>query len=300
MRDMSNPVWTAARRLTAMLAVMAAALSFLLPLRPAVAAAAAESNALARTFEREQVLLALRAWPHLSYPNLTVYYAPHLARDAAIVGAAAQQSYSRVLADFGLPPNTPAVLVVVSAAQLAQHVGVSSTLGDYYDGVIWLLAPSAFLPPGPGLRARYDQVGPVVHELTHLADDLAAGGLPPVWFDEGLAQYEDWRLTGYVWSQSGSGFEDGTYSWRQLTSPNFYQLSNLALAFRQALAATAAICRSGPGACNRVLADLRSGMNMDQALQATIGPTALHALERGAAWRPGEEPEPGAAAGPRP
>jgi len=297
---MSIPAWSAARRPAALLAVLATALLLSSPLRPALAAATNETNTMALAVQRQRVLFNLRDWPRLSYPGLTVYYAPGMAQDAAIVAAAARQSSALVFTDFGLPADTPAVLVVVSAAQLAADTGTTSTIGDFYDGVIWLQAPSAFLPAGPGLQARYEQVGPVVHELSHLADDLAAGGLPPVWFDEGLAQYEDWRLTGYVWTQSGSGFSAGTYSWQQITGPGFYRLPNLALAFRQALAVTAAVCRTGPGVCTGILHDMRSGMTMDQALRAAIGPTALQALENGAAWRPGGEPQPGTATGPRP
>jgi hypothetical protein len=297
---MNMTAWPAARRPAALLAALVTALLLLLTMRPALAAAATETNTMALAVQRARVRMQLRDWPRLTYPHLTVYYAPGLAQDATIVAATAQQSSAQVFTDFGLPADTPAVLVVVSAWQLAADTGTTGTVGDFYKGVIWLLAPSAFLPSGPGLQARYAQVGPVVHELTHLADDLAAGGLPPVWFDEGLAQYEDWRLTGYVWTPAGSGFGSGTYSWQQITSPGFYQLPNLALGFRQALALTAAVCRTGPGVCTGILHDVRSGMTMDAALRAAIGPTALRALENGTAWRPGEAPQMGTVAGPRP
>lgn len=282
------------------LAAAVVALVLLVPLRPVVAAVSAGANRLRLAALRATVELRLRGWPRLSSPDLTVYYQPGLAADASIVAATARRDAPEVSADFGLPPTTPATLVVVSAAQLARDTGVHGTVGDYYEGVLWLLAPSAFLPAGRGLQARYERTGPVVHELTHQDDDLAAGGLPPVWFDEGLAEYEDWRLTGYVWAPPAGSFAPGTYSWAELTAPGFYRLPDQALAFRQALAAVAAVCRTGPGTCDRVLSGLRSGVGLDQALRAAIGLKALTALQSGSAWRPGTAPQPGGPAGPRP
>jgi|GEM_PF-5132341 len=288
---------------TAVSLALAAALLFWGPLRPAAAVAAGATNAVLRGAERQKVLLQVRSWPHLAGGGFNIYYAPGLGADAAVVAAAARTYYPEVLRDYGLAPGAaPAVLVVLSSADMARYVGAGSgdpPLGAYYEGVVWLLAPSAFLPPGPDLAGRYAQDGPVAHELTHLADDLRSGGRIPAWFDEGLAQYEDWRLTGYVWTQADNGFGGSVYSWTQLTQ-GFAQLPDAALAYRQALAATASVCRAGPGTCTAVLRDLRAGMSMDKALLRTVGASGLAALEAGTAWRPGTAPRPGGTAGPRP
>lgn len=289
------------RRRTAPLALLAACLAALLliPFRSATALAPALRTGL-RDLQRAQVEWTLRTWPRLYQGGLTVYYAPGLASQADIVAADARLVLPQVLRDFALPADTPAVLVVADAAQIQRHTGAADVLGAYEAGVIWLLPPAAFLPTGAGLAAAYDASGPVVHELTHLADNLAAGRLPPIWLDEGLAAYEDWRLTGYVWVQAGSGFTSGTYNWQQISGPGFYRLPDQALAFRQALAAVVAICGSGPGSCDRLLADMRSGMGTDRALQVVLGPASFAALRAGADWRPGQAPSAGAPSPPAP
>ncbi len=289
------------RRRAAPLALLAAALAALLliPFRPAGGIAPA-LRAGVRDLQRAQLAWTLRAWPRLHQGGLTVYYAPGLGSQADIVVAAARLALPQVLRDFALPADTPAVLVVADAAQIQRHTGAVDVLGAYAGGVIWLLPPSAFLRAGAGLAAAYDATGPVVHELTHLADNLTAGRLPPIWLDEGLAAYEDWRLTGYVWVQAHSGFGGPTYNWQQLSGPGFYHLPDQALAFRQALAAVAAICGSGPGACDRLLGDMRSGMSTDGALQAVLGRAGFAALQAGADWRPGRAPVAGAPPPPAP
>lgn len=292
------------RGLPAVLALtLAAALLVLGPLRPAVALAADAAHGALRAADRERVRLQVASWPRMSGSGFTLYYAPGLSADAAVVAAAVRADYPRVMADFGLSVHAVgAQIVVVDPAQMAAFVGAASSdppLGAYYEGTVWLLAPSAFLPPGPDLAAQYLQQGPAAHELTHLADDLRSGGTVPVWFDEGLAQYEDWRLTGYVWTEPDSGFTGPVYSWTQLTR-GFTGLPNVALAYRQALAAVASVCRSGPGACAGVLADLRAGQSMDTALSHTVGAAGLKALRSGAAWPPGHAPQPGTPAGPLP
>lgn len=260
-------------------------------------------QAAQRVFAEDRLRLTLGSWAHFSSPHFVTYYGPGLADMAHLVTAIAARDYPRIFADFALPVSGPRqLLVVVSPAEMARYVGGPSAnppLGAYYDGAVWLLAPTAFLRPGPHLGARYAATGPTAHELTHLADALVSGGRTPVWLDEGLAQYEDWRLTGYVWQGPDSGFSGPVYSWAQITD-HFAQLPNQARAYRQALAATASICRRGRGVCLHILQALRRGVAWPEAIQAATGRPALRSLEAGAAWRPGSAPRSGASAGPAP
>jgi len=271
--------------------------------RPVLADLETGAHATVRAVRQQQGLEAVRGWPHYPSPHFVTYYGPGLVAAAAIVAQAAEAYYPTIAADFGLSDAGPRrTLVVLSPQDMARDVdggAAAPPLGAYYDGIIWLLNPSAFLDPGAGLALRFSSSGPVAHELTHLAADIRSGGRIPAWFDEGLAQYEDWRLTGYVWVQGDSGFGAQVYSWKQLTT-DFLSLPNQALAYRQALAATATVCRVRPGACVEVLDALRQGRPLVAAVRDVLGEPGLAALQAGAAWQAGLEPRPGATAGPRP
>lgn len=281
------------------LALLLAVLLLLAPL-PAVRADAASAAAAAqRASGRAEVALRLRDWPQLHGPGFTLRYPAALAGQAPVVAAALARYEPEVMADFGLPSSGVSA-VLVTPSEMARDVGAPGgdpPLGAFYEGVVWLLAPEAFLPPGPGLTRAYELDGPAAHELTHLADAEVSGGRVPAWLDEGLAQYEDWRLTGYVWT--GAGFSGPVYSWAQLTR-QFETLPNVALAYRQALAATADVCRQGPGTCVSVLRALRSGESVTTALEHAVGAGGLARLESGPAWGPGTAPQPGPGAGPAP
>ncbi len=289
------------RRLPPLGALLAAVLVFLLPFPTLRAAAVTGASSLQRTAGRLEVESRLHGWPELRGAGFSLRYPAALASQAPVVAAAIARFAPEVLHDYGLTPaEAPVQAVLVTPAEMQRFVGGpagDAPLGAFYEGVVWLLAPEAFLPPGPGLAAAYAQGGPVAHELTHLADAVASGGRTPPWLDEGLAQYEDWRLTGYVWS--AAGFSAGTYSWSQLNG-NFYALPNIALAYRQALAATATLCRAGPGTCVGILHALRSGEPLSQALRGAVGPDGLGRLQAGADWLPGTAPQPGPGAGPVP
>lgn len=256
---------------------------------PSVAATAHVATEAAR---RAGTLASLRDWPRMQTPEFTVYYPVGAGTQADIVAAVADTYYPQVAADFGIAHSGRHVIVVLSAAQMLQLAGPGTSappLGIYNYGVVWLLEPSAFLPSGAGLEASYAAQGPVPHELTHLADDLASAGRIPRWLDEGIAQYEEWRLNGYVWRQSDNSFSLPTYTWNQL-SADFVNLPNQAMAYRQALAAATLICGEGQGTCVHVLHLLAQGTSVNAALDAVIGPRPLGRLEAGAAWPAGWRP----------
>lgn len=99
-----------------------------------------------------------------------------------------EAAYSRVTADLGVEPAGRVPLVLYrnrSALERRAGGGAGTATGVYAAGVIHLVW-------------QEDLGGPLAHEMTHYLLDLVAPGRVPRWFQEGLAQLEEYRLTGKV------------------------------------------------------------------------------------------------------
>lgn len=99
-----------------------------------------------------------------------------------------EAAYNRVTADLGVEPPGPVPLVLHGErSTLEEYAGraAGTASGVYAAGVVHLLW-------------QEDLRGPLAHELTHYLLDLVAPGRVPRWFQEGLAQLEEYRVTGKV------------------------------------------------------------------------------------------------------
>ncbi|MBE3590989.1 MAG: hypothetical protein IMW98_09285 [Firmicutes bacterium] len=228
-------------------------------------------------------------------PSVRVWYSPRMSAEARLVGNLAARSAPAVFHDLGVRP--PARVTVVLEPDQATmnadlHLGSSaSPMGAYWRGVVWVLAPSAWLGPDPegwsafSAQARtFAHDGPVVHELAHMALDLKVAGRAPAWFDEGVAQWEEARRTGFVWREPANDLDQPLYSYEEL-SRSFDRLSNVALAYREAYVLVDALSRAQGGhGLQAVLDRMAAGATVDEAAHEVLG--AGYADWRGGApWR---------------
>lgn len=159
-----------------------------------------------------------------------------------IVAQAMLAQLERGLADLRvwLPDHSPKPIVVRmhdSQESLQQALGghYAPTLGAYYLGRLELLAPGSWrsdLKQEEAL-AYYEVAGPIVHELAHLLLDYQALGEYPIWFSEGLAQYWEMRLRGYVWQEGGTEWKSQPHSLADIDG-NFTALPE-AIAYQESL-----------------------------------------------------------------
>lgn len=115
-----------------------------------------------------------------------------------------EKAYDRLWYDFGRPPQHD-VLVILYARQLFKEIMRSPDwVAGSYDGKIRI--------PVGGLSTEQEaeQLAPVLaHELTHAFIHANVPGRPPLWFEEGLAQYYEGKTTEsalHVLRASGGGF----------------------------------------------------------------------------------------------
>jgi len=220
--------------------------------------------------------------------DVLVRYRPGDRADAALVLAAAQRYYGRVTADFGVgrirpwwEPRRVPVVVYPTAASLNRSFGWTdlNAMGAYWAGTIRVLAPSAWITAG-SLAVQRDiffTEGPMAHELTHLAVDDRTGGAAPRWLQEGLAQYEERRLTGFQLARPDG---DTWYPFAELAG-HFDSLTDQRTAYYQSLAAVTCMYRRfGAARVRGLLARLAAGDTMDQAMEDAFGEkTAQFAAE---------------------
>jgi len=210
----------------------------------------------------------------LAGKDAVVRYRPGDAADAVLVLAGTEKYYARVMADFGVRPGGPVPVVVYpTAASLNRSFGWAGDLnaeGAYWAGVIRVLAPSAWITVDNANVEKdiFLDEGPMAHELTHLAVDLRTGGNAPRWLQEGLAQWEENRLTGFRLPPPD---DDTWYSLDDLTN-RFDSLTDQRAAYYQSLAAvTYMYGRFGPQAVDVLLSRLGAGEAIGPALAGAFG-----------------------------
>ena len=201
--------------------------------------------------------------------HFLVYYPSGEQATAARVaaqGEAAWSDWSSQLGQVGgaMPAGPVAVILVPNEKTLQATLGWSGgsgldASGVYWDGVIYLVAQ--------------DRPLPVAHEFTHWFLAMESGGSVPRWLSEGLAQWEQARVTGYVWRDpAGNPATHAPYTIAQLDS--FGSLDNQALAYRESLALVQTLAaRGGPLAPARLVAGLANGESADGAAEAASGST---------------------------
>lgn len=194
--------------------------------------------------------------------------------------AAMLQLLDEALADLRqwLPDRTPKPIVVrlhQSQESLQRALGPGEygpTVGAYYLGRLELLAPRAWYE-GLSLEdalAHYSWQGPLVHELTHLFLDYQSRSAYPLWFTEGLAQYWEMRLRGYVWQEAGSAWRSSPHNLAELER-NFAMLPE-SIAYQESHSLVHFLYqRIGNAGMNDLLTRLEQGHSFEAALQMSYG-----------------------------
>lgn len=286
----------ARRRPAAALAAVALALGVAAAALPVAGATpAGPAITLRRAVQGGWTALA-RAWAVAALPagyarmtegRVTVYY-PGGSGEGAAAGAAGAAAEARLTArlaarhlpavarDLGVAAPPPATIVLVPTREaLAAAIGPrwgAGAVGAYWRGVIWVLSPSCWLDTAaPGWERRFETEGPVAHELAHLLLDARSAGNRPAGWDEGVAQYEERRRTGFEWVEAANRLDQPLYALDELLN-GFERLGNEALAYREAYLFVRYLAETrGDGTLTAVNDALARGLPPAAALAAATG-----------------------------
>ncbi len=170
--------------------------------------------------------------------HFTIYYTKSESAAVPLVAHLAKTAYAMESRDLQVTVRTPIPIVIEpSERAMNRSVGLpalENDLGLYWEGVVRVLGPRAWLGQGPLVNREYARSGPVPHEIGHALLNLKAQGNYPAWFNEGVAQWEDWHVTGYQWLTARNSLRGHLYSMHQLLD-GFYRLPNQSLAYREGL-----------------------------------------------------------------
>lgn len=247
------------------------------PATAALSVARRQVNSYLVGLQRRQEVARLPAgYVAARFPGLTIYHRDGAADEARVVADLVRRHAGRLASDLDAPVPGPVTLVITpSRDEMVGFLGArygANALGAYWHGVVWVLSPGEWISPhGPGWERRFEVEGPVVHELAHQVMDERAAGNLPAWWDEGVAQYVEYRRTGFQWIEAANRLDGETYSLADLMD-RFDNLPNEALAYREVFLLVRYLAETyGPDAIPRVNDRLAAGQSGRQALAAETG-----------------------------
>lgn len=230
-----------------------------------------------REIARCQMMFKTKNWDQMEDDLFLVRYQGD-EKSARLVLDTARLYHQRICSDLNyLPSHQIPVLVYPSREELNASFGwpaSENAMGVYWGGVIRVLAPEVWISDSDPATVKhiFQQAGPMAHEMTHYVLDYVARGNYPRWFTEGLAQYQEYKMTGFVLSWQEADWEQQELYLFSDMDRNFDALPNQTLAYRQSLAAVEYIVEVyGEVGLNNIIGSLAQGYNFNQALERSLG-----------------------------
>lgn len=235
--------------------------------------------ALYREHVRGRSIAQLEGYHVRRSRNFQVWYTPKDEGVVDLVLNAAESVYEPVAQYVGLhPQELIPVIIYPDRDSLRAAFGWGrdqSAMGVYWSGTIRLLSPNVWISADSDeeLLEIYAQINPLAHELTHYILDYLTNGNYPRWFSEGLAQWVEERVSGFLWIEPESSLHQGLYSLEDLQN-RFDHLENEPLAYRQSyLLVEYLVSEYGEEQLVSLLQQLADGVNFDEALKRVVGIT---------------------------
>lgn len=208
--------------------------------------------------------------------HFTVKFRPVDAGTASLVLETAERVYAPINADleFSFSRKIP-VIIYPNGKELARSFGWladGGTLGAYWLGTIRVLSPRAWVAGDEKHQAEvFWSTGPMAHEYTHFVVDYLTRGNCPRWLTEGLAQWEERKLTGFVLTSPQREWVKEPFTLLQLEE-RFEDEGEQVRAYWQALAAVDFLeTKYGRKQVNELLRYLGQGYSWDRAFCCALG-----------------------------
>lgn len=159
-------------------------------------------------------------------------------------------------------------------------------MGVYWTGTIRLLSPNVWLPSNAGVDREvvFAKLNPIAHELTHFILDYMTSGNYPRWFTEGLAQWIEYDVSGFLWLEPQNKLDQDLYTLYELDN-RFDQLMNQSLAYRQShLIVEYMASTYGNEKIGELIQHLAAGSSFGRAVNQTFGRSMPQLYGEWAEW----------------
>ncbi len=146
-------------------------------------------------------------------------------------------------------------------------------MGVYWGGAIRVLSPDEWIDYDKFEEKKtiFESCGPMAHEITHLVIDYRTKGNYPRWLTEGLAQYEEYMLTGFRFTDPAGSLDQDLYPLSKMDK-EFDSLPNQSLAYRQSLSAVDYIMKVyGKEKMHMIINDLSQGRSVNRSFSNSLG-----------------------------
>jgi hypothetical protein len=266
-----GPFWFRVARALAATFILLAALFWNIP-----AGIKSYSYAAIRELAKAHTIIGTWQLEKLTSEHYYIKFRPEDRSEAELVLDTAEFFYRPVTEEFNFTPRGRIPIILYPSREaLNQSFGWEaneSAMGVYWAGTIRVLSPEVWVDQNDAARVKevFTSSGPMAHELTHLMVDYLTGGNYPRWFTEGVAQYEEYKLTGFEMQDASGALKPPFYSMLDLTE-HFDQLPNQTRAYGESLAAVRFIVhQGGEAALYQIISALGQGMDFNQATMKVL------------------------------
>jgi len=213
-------------------------------------------------------------WYVIDGENFRVKYQPVDADVARLVLRTAEEICQAVNEMLAYRPEEPVYVYIYPTKEtLNKSFGWDASvnaMGVYWAGTIRILSPLEWVEDEEQLETIFRESGPLVHEYAHLLVDYRTQGNYPRWLTEGIAQYVERELTGYLLAATGEG-QGNWYSLKDMDE-DFDLLPDQSLAYQQSLWAVDYLVElKGFDGVLALLEELAAGKKISEALEAVLG-----------------------------
>jgi hypothetical protein len=203
--------------------------------------------------------------------GVNIYYKDSSSYCVGMVKDTAETSLKMLLRDFGYRPESKIdIIIYPEYSEMADKIGLgdgSKAMGVYYGGTISILEPGKWIEDKADMEDIFIKQGPILHELTHYMLDYMSGGNMPVWFTEGVALYEEYRVNGVKWAPYN--YYTGYYSVNELDN-KFDELDETK-AYKQSFLIMKYVGENfGIESIKNMLSELRMGKSVCQVIKSTL------------------------------